>query len=115
MRTERLRHVTVVSPDAAAARQTFVDLFGLGPAGPGALAIGTARIEFVTPAAGTRLGDALAAAGEGMAEICLQVADLDAAAATLAQAGVGFTRAEGALHVDPPAAHGVRLALVAAA
>jgi catechol 2,3-dioxygenase-like lactoylglutathione lyase family enzyme len=121
MRTARIHHVTVVSPDAAAARQTFQDLFALAPSagGPPALAIGDARIEFVTPAAGTRLGAALAAGGEGMAEICLEVASLDAAAETLRRAGVSFAEAndEGrrVLHVEPTSAHGVRLALIATA
>jgi catechol 2,3-dioxygenase-like lactoylglutathione lyase family enzyme len=120
MKTERIHHVTVVSPDAVAARGTFLDLFALPPAAgtTPALAIGSARIEFVTPAGGSRLAAALAAGGEGMAAICLQVASVADAEARLRSAGVTFTREdtpEGpALHVDPLAAHGVRLTLRAA-
>jgi len=115
MKVSRIRNATVVSPDAVAAQKTFTDLFSLSAAGPAALAIGESRIEFVTPAGGTRLGEALATSGEGMAEICLRVADLGEAAETLRKAGVAFVEedADGArgIHVDPGAAHGVRLTL----
>jgi len=123
MRTLRIDHVTVVSPDATRAATTFERLFELrratsgAPAGGAALAIGDARIEFVTPAAGTPLADALRTGGEGMAALTLTVADLDEAARTLERAGVTVTRVtEGScrrLAVDPTAAHGVRLTLVA--
>jgi catechol 2,3-dioxygenase-like lactoylglutathione lyase family enzyme len=120
VRAERLHHVTVVSPDAAAARDTFAGTFALDPepsVGPHALRIGGAHLEFVTPGAGTRLGAALAAAGEGMASICLEVADLDEAAAHLRAAGIACESETVAgrrqLHVEPAAAHGVRLALLA--
>ena len=109
MKVERIRNATVVSPDAADARKTFQDLFGLAAAGPGALAVGESRIEFLTPADGTRLADALVSRGEGMAEICLRVASLSDAAASLRTAGVAFDEEAGAIHVDPAAAHGVRL------
>ncbi len=115
MKVERIRNATVVSPDAAAAQKTFTDLFSLATAGPGALAVGESRIEFVTPAEGTRLGEALATSGEGMAEICLRVADLATAADALRKAGVAFaeeqTDGTPGLHIDPSAAHGVRLTL----
>ena len=122
MRTLKIDHVTVVSPDASRATATFQRLFELAPAASGttaALAIGDARIEFVTPAEGTALADALRTGGEGMAALTLVVADLDEAARALERAGVGVTRrTEGGralLDVDPTAAHGVRLALVASA
>ena len=115
MKVERIRNATVVSPDATAAKKTFEDLFGLAAAGPNALAIGESRIEFVTPTPGSRLGEALAASGAGMAEICLRVTDLAVAANTLTTAGIAFTDettdGQRALHVDPGAAHGVRLTL----
>jgi catechol 2,3-dioxygenase-like lactoylglutathione lyase family enzyme len=130
MKTLRLDHVTIVTPDAAKAAATFRDYFSLGPArseaaeaagpqGRAALAIGGARIEFVTPAAGSGLAAALAASGEGMAALCLEVADLQAASAALQRAGVRFATAESGgrrrLEVDSAAAHGVRLTLVAPA
>jgi hypothetical protein len=123
MKTLEIDHVTVVSPDATRAAATFERLFDLcraasaGPASAAALAIGDARIEFVTPPEGTALADALQTGGEGMAALTLTVADLDEAARALERAGVGITRrSEGGrprLDVDPSAAHGVRLTLVA--
>ena len=122
MKTVRIDHVTVVSPDGAGAAQTFQRLFGLASASGGAspaLAIGDARIEFVTPRPGTPLAQALEANGEGMASLTLAVADLDEAACTLERAAVPFERraVDGTpgIAVDPRAAHGVRLTLVAAA
>ena len=118
MRTTRLDSVTVVSPDAAAASATFARLFGLAPAaGEAALQIGSARIEFVTPAAGTTLGEALRTGGEGMAALTLTVGDLAEARRSLGAAGIGYTdetvKGCPALAVDPSAAHGVRLRLIA--
>jgi catechol 2,3-dioxygenase-like lactoylglutathione lyase family enzyme len=122
MKSVRIDHVTVVSPDGTAAAATFQRLFGLaatsGRGGP-ALAIGDARIEFVTPRPGTPLAAALEASGEGMASLTLAVADLDDAGRTLERAAVPFERGAvdglSAITVDPRAAHGVRLTLVAAA
>jgi hypothetical protein len=123
MKTLRIDHLTVVSPDATRAAATFERLFDLRtaagrPGASAALAIGDARIEFVTPAAGTMLADALQTGGEGLAALTLTVADLDEAARALARAGVAATaHGEGGrrrLDVDPRAAHGVRLTLVAA-
>jgi len=126
VKTERIDHVTVVSPDAARAAATFSRLFGLAPApaaaspdatASAAVAIGSARIEFRTPAASTPLAEALQAGGEGMAALTLQVADLEEAAQTLQRAGIRFdpqTVGGGrTLLIDPRAAHGVRLALMA--
>ena len=111
MRTLRIDHVTVVSPDATQAAATFARLFELRRAPSGgltsgtALAIGDARIEFVTPAEGTPLADALRTGGEGMAALTLTVADLDEAARALEHAGIVVTRrTEGGrarLDVDP--------------
>ena len=122
MKTLKIDHVTVVSPDASGAAATFQRLFELPPAASGraaALAIGDARIEFVTPADGTPLADALRTGGEGMAALTLVVADLDEAVRVLERAGIGATRRTDAgrslLDVDPSAAHGVRLTLVASA
>jgi len=119
MKTLRIDHVTVVTPDAERAGATFERIFALArtrPAGSRALAVGDARIDFVTPAAGTTLGTALAANGEGMAALCLEVADLDAAAAQLRGAGVAFATSDAgarrSLEVDPAGSHGVRLTLV---
>ena len=119
MKAERFDAVTVVTPDAAAARATFENHFGFVPVDAGqALRIGGARIVFETPEPGSPLAGILAASGEGMATIRFAVASLAEAATTLERAGVAFTRepVEGreALHVDPTAAHGVRLVLVAA-
>lgn len=115
MKVERIRHATVVSADAETAKKTFQDLFGLAGTGTAALVIGESRIEFLTPAEGTSLGDALASRGEGMAAICLRVTSLTDAAESLRKAGVAFEEdnADGqqAIHVDPGAAHGVRLTL----
>ena len=120
MRTLRIDHVVVATPDASGAAATFRGHFDLAPstplAGSPTLAIGGARIAFVTPKAGTTLAAALASGGEGMAMVCLEVASLTEAEASLRQAGVGF-RAENtgsgrALAVDPAAAHGVRLTLI---
>jgi catechol 2,3-dioxygenase-like lactoylglutathione lyase family enzyme len=123
MRTLCIDHVTVVSPDAPRAGATFERLFALpravtaAPAGGAALTIGDARIEFVNPEEGTPLAEALRTGGEGMAALTLTVADLDEAARTLERAAVAFeVRSDGgrrALHVEPRAAHGVRLTLVA--
>lgn len=125
MKTLRIDHLTVVSPDAARAAATFERLFELpratSPAFAGgtALAIGDARIEFVTPAADTALAAALRTGGEGAAALTLTVADLDEAGRTLARAGVAYEAATDGglrvLHVDPRAAHGVRLTLTAGA
>ena len=119
MRTLRIDHVTVVSPDAAGAAATFERIFELPrtAAGVASLAIGGARIEFVTPAADTALAEALRTGGEGMAALTLIVADLAEAGRSLERAGVSFEAAsEGGrrvLRVDPSAAHGVRLTLIA--
>lgn len=127
MKTERIDHVTVVSPDAARAAATFSRLFGLASvpvaASPDATAsaavtIGGARIEFRTPAASTPLAEALETGGEGMVALTLEVTDLEQAAQTLQRAGIRFdpeTVGGGSrtLLIDPRAAHGVRLALMA--
>ena len=127
MKARCIDHVTVATPDAAAAQATFRRHFGLPPTpagGPGsspgvagsALAVGGARIVFVTPAAGTALAATLAADGEGMAGLCLEVACLDDAVEALRRAGVHFeVETSGGcrgVQVDPAAAHGVRLTLI---
>lgn len=120
MRTLRMDHVVIATPDADGAAATFRGHFELGPAAPvaaaTALTIGDARIAFVTPVGGTPLAAILAKSGEGLAEVCLEVASLAEAEATLRRAGIGFTtetKGSGrALAVDPGAAHGVRLTLV---
>lgn len=120
IRTNRIDHVVVATPDPAGAQATFRGHFELPPsapvAGSPALTIGDARIAFVTPAAGSALAVALAGGSEGMAEVCLEVASLDDAEAALRKAGIGFTsepKGGGrAIAVDPSAAHGVRLTLV---
>jgi catechol 2,3-dioxygenase-like lactoylglutathione lyase family enzyme len=133
MKTQRIDHVTVLTPDAAKATATFRDYFSLGdaPVGPlgaatagagagaegaSALTIGGARIEFVRPDRETPLANALATSGEGMAALCLEVANLDDAARALGQAGIrcAIERAGGrrVIRIDPASAHGVRLALV---
>jgi catechol 2,3-dioxygenase-like lactoylglutathione lyase family enzyme len=126
VKTERIDHVTVVSPDAARAAATFSRLFGLASApaaespdatASAAVTIGGARIEFRTPAASTPLEEALQKGGEGMVALTLEVADLDQAAQTLQRAGIRFDPqtmgGSRALLIDPRAAHGVRLALMA--
>ncbi len=133
MKTQRIDHVTVLTPDAARARATFRESFGfrdatvgaLGAAAAGsgaapesatALTVGQATIEFVRPAAATPLADALTATGEGMAALCLEVASLDDALESLEKAGVRCVteRVSGrrVVRIDPAAAHGVRLTLV---
>jgi catechol 2,3-dioxygenase-like lactoylglutathione lyase family enzyme len=120
MHTLRIDHVVVATPDDQAAAATFQSHFGLPAApelaGSPTLQIGGARLAFVTPAPGTTLAAALARGGEGLAMVCLEVASLDEAAASLRTAGVAFTT-EGAttgrtIAIDPAAAHGVRLTLV---
>ena len=126
MKTERIDHVTVVSPDAARAAATFSRLFGLAPAPLGAssdatasaaVAIGGARIEFRTPVESSPLAEALKTGGEGMAALTLEVADLEQAIQTLQHAGIRFdpqtVGGRRLLLIDPRAAHGVRLALMA--
>jgi catechol 2,3-dioxygenase-like lactoylglutathione lyase family enzyme len=128
MHTRRIDHVTVVTPDSPAALSTFQDSFGFAKAPPtgtvsgptmgavSALQIGSARIEFVTPAPGTALAAVFAASGQGMAELCLEVASLDEAAQTLDRARVPYAsdRSSGqrVVRIDPSAAHGVHLSLV---
>ncbi len=121
MRTLRIDHVVVATPDAAAAAATFRSHFDLAPGpalagGSPTLSIGGARIAFVTPEAGTSLAAALAAGGEGMAVVCLQVASLAEAESALRKAGAGFAAktvaGRPALAVDPASAHGVRLTLI---
>jgi hypothetical protein len=120
MKTLRLDHVIVATPDADGAAITFRSHFDLAPspplAGSPTLKIGDARIAFVTPQAGTKLAAALASGGEGLAVVCLEVASLNEAEASLRKAGVGFTTETvgGArtIAVDPAAAHGVRLTLI---
>ena len=120
MRTLRIDHVVVATPDADGAAATFRGHFELPPSAPvvgsPALTIGDARIAFVSPPSGTPLAAILAKSGEGMAEVCLEVASLAEAEATLRAAGIGFTvEAKGsgrAVAVDPGAAHGVRLTLI---
>jgi len=117
----RIDHVVVATPDAAGAAATFRGHFELAPSAPVAgaptLAIGDARIAFVTPTDGTPLAASLAKSGEGLAEVCLEVASLADAEAALRRAGIGFTsesaRGKQVLAVDPAAAHGVRLTLIA--
>jgi catechol 2,3-dioxygenase-like lactoylglutathione lyase family enzyme len=119
METRRIDHVTVVTPDGPAAQATFQGSFGFpsapATAGVSALQIGRARIEFVTPGAGTALASVFATSGEGMAELCLEVASLDRAAQTLDRARVPYAndRWDGrrVIRVDPSAAHGVHLTL----
>jgi catechol 2,3-dioxygenase-like lactoylglutathione lyase family enzyme len=126
VKTERIDHVTVVSPDAAGAAATFSRLFGLASApiaaspdaaASAAVTIGAARIEFRTPAESGPLADALKTGGEGMTALALEVADLDQAIQTLQHAGIRFDpqtmSGRRILLVDPRAAHGVRLALMA--
>jgi catechol 2,3-dioxygenase-like lactoylglutathione lyase family enzyme len=116
----RIDHVVVATPDAAGATATFRGHFELAPGAPVAgsptVQIGDARIAFVTPAAGTPVADILAKSGEGMAEVCMEVASLAAAEDALRKAGIAFTiEAKGsgkAIAVDPGAAHGVRLTLI---
>ena len=120
METRRIDHVTVLSPDAGAAEATFRRIFDFASApaslGGAALQVGDARIEFVTPAGGTPLAAVLASSGEGMAELCLEVASLDDAAAALERARVQHvserTAGRRCLRIDPAAAHGVRLTLI---
>ena len=120
MRTLRIDHVVVATPDDQAAAATFQSHFGLPAApelaGSPTLQIGGARIAFVTPAPGTTLAAALASGGEGLAMVCLEVASLSEAAASLGVAGVAFTMDSAgggrAIAIDPAAAHGVRLTLV---
>lgn len=120
MDTKRIDHVVVATPDPAGAAATFRGHFDLAPgaavAGSPTLAIGDARIAFVAPAVGTPLDAILAKSGEGMAEVCLEVASLAGAEAALRKAGIGFatetTGTTRALAVDPGAAHGVRLTLI---
>jgi catechol 2,3-dioxygenase-like lactoylglutathione lyase family enzyme len=120
VRVERLAHVVVATPDPAGARDTFRRCFGFppceaGPDGALALQVGGARIELVTPAPGSPLAAAVPS-GEGMAGIALAVASLDEAATALERAGIAFETATAGghrtIHVDPAAAHGVRLALI---
>jgi catechol 2,3-dioxygenase-like lactoylglutathione lyase family enzyme len=126
VKTLRIDHVTVVSPDAARAAATFERLFGFAKAAPAesadagstaAVTIGDARIEFRTPVAASPLGEALQTGGEGMVALTLMVADLDQAGATLQRAGIRFDATivgdRRTLVIDPRAAHGVRLALMA--
>jgi catechol 2,3-dioxygenase-like lactoylglutathione lyase family enzyme len=127
VKTLGIDHVTVATPDAATAQATFQRHFGLIPApvkGSGsspeptaaALVVGGAQIVFITPAAGTALATALATGGEGMAALCLEVADLDDAVEALRHAGVRLavdtSSGSRVVQVDPAAAHGVRLALI---
>ena len=128
MRTLRIDHVTVVSPDAPRAAATFERLFGLAPAArtdvaaegasaTAALTIGDARLDFVTPAPETPLADALRSNGEGIAALTLMVDDIDDTARALTHAQVPHTAQTFAgrrvLAVEPRAAHGVRLRLMA--
>ena len=145
MKALRIEHVTVATPDASRALASFRQYFslaevpvgplgtgaagsgvGAGAAGPGAssgraaaLAVGAARIEFVTPAEGNPLAAVLAAEGEGMAALCLEVANLDAALRALQDAGTRYAietiAGRRTVQIEPSAAHGVRLALVEAA
>ncbi len=119
--TARIDHVVVVTPDPEGAAATFRGHFELPPsapvAGSPAVRIGEARIAFVTPGSGTALATILAKSGEGMAEVCMEVASLADTEAALRAAGIGFaveTKGSArALAVDPGAAHGVRLTLIA--
>jgi len=120
MKTLRIDHVVVATPDANGAAATFRGHFDLAPstplAGSPTLRIGGARIAFVTPEDGTTLAAALASGGEGLAMVCLEVASLSEAEASLRKAGVGFsTESTGggrAIAIDPATAHGVRLILI---
>jgi hypothetical protein len=117
MKTLRIDHVVVATEDTAGAAATFRGHFDLKPASPlpggsPTLAIGGARIAFVAPQPGTPVASAFASAGEGMAVVCLEVASLQDAERALQKAGVGCTTADGALEIDPGAAHGVRLRLI---
>ncbi len=116
----RIDHVVVATPDANGAAATFRGHFELAAAAPvvgsPTLEIGDARIAFVTPTDGTPLAAILAKTGEGLAEVCIEVASLADAEAALRRSGIGFTsetaRGKHVLAVDPGAAHGVRLTLI---
>ena len=95
MRTLRIDHVVVATPDAEGAAATFRGHFELAPSAPAgrrlpALTIGDARIAFVTPAAALPSPPSSPSRGEGMAEVCLEVASLAEADAALREAGIGF-------------------------
>jgi catechol 2,3-dioxygenase-like lactoylglutathione lyase family enzyme len=117
MKALRIDHVVVATEDPAGAAATFQGHFALQPATPlpggsPTLAIGNAHIAFVRPAAGTAVAAAFASGGEGMAVVCLEVASVGDAERALRQAAVAYTTADGAIEIEPAAAHGVRLRLV---
>jgi methylmalonyl-CoA/ethylmalonyl-CoA epimerase len=115
-----LAELTARSRDADAAAKLFTSRLGLAPvdatpeAGTlaAAVGIGGVRIRFVSPGAGpgaAELRDALATAGDGLAALVLEVADVGAAASALAP--LAPTRDGAALRLDPGRCHGVPLSV----
>jgi methylmalonyl-CoA/ethylmalonyl-CoA epimerase len=124
-----LKVVTVVTPDLESAVATFRKNFGLpvtrssdsasGPSQSVRLGIGAAEIEMATPA-GDRspLASFLAARGPGLYELVLEVDDVEAARAALADRGIDLSVTPGsdgrrAGLLSPADTHGVRIVLVA--
>jgi methylmalonyl-CoA/ethylmalonyl-CoA epimerase len=115
-----LAEVTARSRDADAAAKLFTSRLGLAgvdvtaEAGTvaAAVAVGGVRLRFVSPGTGpaaAELGDALAAAGDGLAALVLEVSDVGAAAGALAS--LAPTSEGAALRLDPARCHGVPLSV----
>jgi predicted enzyme related to lactoylglutathione lyase len=125
MQAGQLKTLTAAVKDVDAALATFQKNFGFALARRGSdpqtgsssafLTIGAAEIELRSSTSGA-IAESVAARGEGLFQIELEVADLDAARATLTERGLGSafeTEAGGrrVLRVDVAHTHGVPLVL----
>lgn len=128
MKAKRIDHVVIAVKDLDAAVATYQQNFGLAKVSEGEvpslgirnafLQIGDAQIELVTPL--TEQGpvaEFLAQHGSGMYLLALEVDDLEAAIATLQNAGTRVNVATGSAgqrlaFVSPRATHGVLMQLL---
>jgi len=123
-----LKAVTVATPDLEAAVATFRKNFGFSitrsfdsaetKTRSTCLGIGAAEIEMMTPTMdGSPLAGFLAERGAGLHHLLLEVDDVEAARADLAERGIEVSVKQGpdgrpVAHLSSAQTHGVRIALV---
>ena len=120
----RVAHVTAVVVDLEPVTALFADVFGAEPRpvdqeGPETIAdfdIGDLTVRIVAPLDPSSAWHEVVADGRGSLHSVALVADLGAARAGLAHAGIGIEREEpGSLWLEPADTFGIRLQLVDAA
>ena len=111
MRVSDLKAVTVATADVDAAIAAFREIFGfpVTRSSGGSIALGIGRAEIEMRPAGSEAA--------GLAELVLEVDDVEAARAALAAKGIGVETATGAdgrtiARLAPAATHGVPITLI---